>query len=213
MPQLLGQKRNLRPTSCDAASTVEPTSIPPKSTTLGNQDENSAFSGQRHCSGHHRLAPRLQLQNYSTTVQSRPSNRSPTKTLSARPKYTPAKSSGTSKQCKMLTVPRAGTTAKPMLPPSPTGTPSSLRYSSTNSKDNGNSEMKHFTGATTPKTLNSLSYHTRLCAKANRLHVQGETLLALVRPILLLLLTAIRDLPTAGLEAWVSQAESTIFRC
>jgi hypothetical protein len=50
-------------------------------------------------------------------------------------------------------------------------------------------------------------------AHATRLYATAGTLLALDRPILSRPLTTILDLPTTGLEAWISQAEPTIHRC
>jgi hypothetical protein len=82
-------------------------------------------------------------------------------TLSAGDACTPAKSPRTSKQFIMLTVPRAATTATPMLPLSPTLPASSSLYSSTKSKINGNFEMKHSTAATAPKFHSSIASYSR----------------------------------------------------
>ncbi len=82
-------------------------------------------------------------------------------TLSAGGACTPAKSPRTSKQFIMLTVPRAATTATPMLPLSPTLPASSSLYSSTKSKINGNFEMKHSTAATAPKIHSSIAPYSR----------------------------------------------------
>ena len=82
-------------------------------------------------------------------------------TLSAGGACTPAKSPRTSKQFIMLTVPRAATTATPMLPLSPTLPASSSLYSSTKSKINGNFEMKHSTAATAPKFHSSIASYSR----------------------------------------------------
>jgi hypothetical protein len=103
-------------------------------------------------------------------------------TLSAGDACTPAKSPRTSKQSIMLTVPRAATTATPMLPLSPIGPESSSLYSSTKSKINGNFEMKHSTASTAPK--NSLFHRVILQAKATRLYAYTGNLRALDRPIL-----------------------------
>jgi hypothetical protein len=70
--------------------------------------------------------------------------------------------------------------------------------------------MKHSTAAMTPNTHSSVAHY---CAKATRLYAIARTLLALDRPILSRLLTNILDLSTTDLEAWISQAESTIPRC
>jgi hypothetical protein len=59
----------------------------------------------------------------------------------------------------------------------------------------------------------SLFHRARLCTKAAQLYAQAWNLLALDRPKLSRPLTTIQDLPTTGLEAWISQAEPTILRC
>jgi hypothetical protein len=104
----------------------------------------------------------ITLPRYNPSVQILYSTRhTPTQMLSAGDACTPAKSPRTSKQCIMLTVPRAATTATPMLPLSPTGFQSSSLYSSTKSKINGNSEMNHSTAATAPKIPSSAAPYSR----------------------------------------------------
>jgi hypothetical protein len=131
-------------------------------------------------------------------VQSHPSKYSPPTSIHRPKRYwpacTPTKSPRTSKQYTMLTVPGVATIAPPMLPPFPIGPPSSSRYSSTKSKINGNSAMKHSTAAMTTNTHSSIAHDST---------VQAGTVLALDRPILSLPPTTILDLPTTGLEAWI----------
>jgi hypothetical protein len=61
----------------------------------------------------------------------------------------------------MLNVPMEATTVTPMLPLSLTGPQSSSLYSSTKSKINGNSEMKHSTAVTAPKIHSSVAPYSR----------------------------------------------------
>jgi hypothetical protein len=112
----------------------------------------------------------------------------------------------------MVTVPGAATTATPMLPASLIGWASELiallfdqgedQWKLRNESLHGDDDDEH-----------SLFHRALLYAKATQLHAQVGTLLALDRPILSRTLTTILDLPTTGLEAWISQAEPTILHC
>jgi hypothetical protein len=100
-------------------------------------------------SRYHGTTPPVQVQSSK--------RHSPTKTP-VEAACTPTKPTRTSKQCIMLTVSGAVTTATSILSASLTGLPSSSRYCSTYSKINGNSEMKHLTAATTPSTHSSIAH-------------------------------------------------------
>jgi hypothetical protein len=101
---------------------------------------------------------RPQLPNTSTTVQSHPSKNSPPK-ATHRPKryrlgpHVLRPNLPDFQKFIMWTIPWAASHAN--TAPSPTGPPSSSRYSSTKSKINGNSESKHSTAATAPNTRSS----------------------------------------------------------